>query len=179
MAVSLYMSWWFPDVPVSFWSVGSAAAVVWVNTRAVHNFGSVEYALTVIKVLAIIAFIIIGLSRILGVVGEPIGLYNVTGLPGGFMPHGLAGVWMAVLMALFSFIGLKFVVGTASEAKDPRTAIPVALRTMAARLFLFYLLALFVTVAFQPWTQSGVKVVSNSPMIACWRARAFPVFRAL
>ena len=74
VAVGIYMGWWFPDMPVWMWALGSAATVVWVNTRAVHNFGSVEYWLTVIKVSAIVAFIIVGLSRIAGIVGDPIGL---------------------------------------------------------------------------------------------------------
>ena len=174
VAVGIYMSWWFPDVPVWLWAIGSAAAVLWINTRAVHNFGSVEYWLTVIKVSAIVAFIVVGLSRILGIVGDPIGLHNVTGLAGGFLPNGFLGVWLAVLMALFSFMGLEFVVGTASEAKDPKVAIPAALRTMAARLFLFYILALFIIVAFLPWTESGAKVVTESPFVKMFASAGIP-----
>ncbi len=174
VAVGIYMGWWFPDTPVWMWAIGSAATVVFVNTRAVHNFGSVEYWLTVIKVSAIVAFIIVGLSRIFGVVGDPIGLHNVTGLAGGFLPNGFSGVWFAVLMALFSFMGLEFVVGTASEAKDPRTAIPAALRTMAGRLVLFYILALFIIVAFLPWTESGAKVVTESPFVKMFAGAGIP-----
>ncbi|MBL9064945.1 MAG: amino acid permease [Sphingopyxis sp.] len=174
VAVGIYMTWWYPDTPVWMWAIGSAAVVVWVNTRAVHNFGSVEYWLTVIKVSAIVGFIMVGLSRIFGIVGDPVGLHNVTGLAGGFFPNGFSGVWMAVLMALFSFMGLEFVVGTASEAKDPKTAIPAALRTMAARLFLFYILALFIIVAFLPWTESGAKVVTESPFVKMFASAGIP-----
>lgn len=174
VAVGIYMGWWFPGTPVWLWAIGSAVVVVWVNTRAVHNFGSVEYWLTVIKVSAIVGFILVGLSRIFGIVGDPVGLHNVTGLAGGFMPNGFSGVWMAVLMALFSFMGLEFVVGTASEAKDPKTAIPAALRTMAARLFLFYILALFIIVAFLPWTESGAKVVTESPFVKMFASAGIP-----
>lgn len=174
IAVGLYMRWWFPGTPVWMWALGSAGVVVWVNTRAVHNFGSAEYWLTVIKVSAIVGFILVGLSRIFGVVGDPIGLHNVTGLAGGFLPNGFSGVWLAVLMALFSFMGLEFVVGTASEAKDPKTAIPAALRTMAARLFLFYILALFIIIAFIPWTQSGAKLVTESPFVRMFASAGIP-----
>jgi amino acid transporter, AAT family len=174
VAVGIYMGWWFPDTPVWMWALGSAVCIVWINTRAVHNFGSVEYWLTAIKVSAIVAFIIVGLSRIFGIVGDPIGLHNVVGLPGGFLPNGFSGVWMAVLMALFSFMGLEFVVGTASEAKEPRTAIPAALRTMAGRLFLFYILALFIIVAFLPWTESGAKVVTESPFVKMFASAGIP-----
>jgi AAT family amino acid transporter len=174
VAVGIYMSWWFPGMPVWLWSIGCAGTVVWVNTRAVHNFGSIEYWLTVIKVSAIVGFIIVGLSRIFGIVGDPVGLHNVTGLAGGFLPNGFSGVWMAVLMALFSFMGLEFVVGTASEAKDPRTAIPAALRTMVARLFLFYILALFIVVAFVPWRETGARVVTESPFVKMFASVGIP-----
>lgn len=175
IAVGIYMRWWFPGTPVWMWALGSAGIVVWVNTRAVHNFGTVEYWLTVIKVSAIVGFILVGLSQIFGLTGAaPIGLHNVTGLPGGFLPNGFSGVWMAVLMALFSFMGLEFVVGTASEAKDPKTAIPAALRTMAGRLFLFYILALFIIVAFIPWTESGAKVVTESPFVKMFASAGIP-----
>lgn len=174
VAIGVYMTYWYPEVPVWIWAVSSAACLIWINMRAVGNFGSVEYWLTTIKVSAIVAFIIVGGSRIFGVVGDPIGLGNITGLPGGFMPNGFGGVWMAVLMALFSFMGLEFVVGTASEAEDPKTAIPAALRTMALRLFLFYILALFIITAFVPWTESGAKVVTESPFVKMFASAAIP-----
>ncbi len=127
VAVGIYMSWWYPDTPVWMWAIGSAAVVVWVNTRAVHNFGSVEYWLTVIKVSAIVGFIMVGLSRIFGIVGDPVGLHNVTGLAGGFFPNGFSGVWMAVLTALFFVHGAGVrrrhrQRGEGSENRDPRGA---------------------------------------------------------
>ena len=174
VAVGIYMTWWFPDLPVWIWAVGSAATVVWVNTRAVHNFGSVEYWLTVIKVSAIVAFIIVGLSQLFGIIGDPIGFHNISGLEGGFLPNGVTGVWMAVLMALFSFMGLEFVVGTAAEAEDPQTAIPAALRTMALRLLLFYLFALLIIVSFMPWYEAGAKVVTESPFVKMFALAGIP-----
>lgn len=174
VAIGVYMTFWFPDIPVWIWSIASAISLVWINTRAVTNFANVEYWLTVIKVSAIMAFIVVGGSRVLGLYGEAIGLSNLTGLPGGFMPNGLSGVWMGTLMALFSFMGLEFVVATAGEAKDPRKAIPAALRTMALRLFLFYVLALFIIVAFIPWTESGAKVVTESPFVKMFANAGIP-----
>ena len=82
---------------------------------------------------------------------------------------------VGVLMALFSFMGIEFVVGTASEAEDPKSAIPAALRTMAARLFLFYILALFIIVAFIPWTSAGAKVLTESPFVRMFAGAGIPV----
>ena len=79
----------------------------------------------------------------------------MVGLPGGFMPHGVHGVWMAVIMGVFSFNGIELIAVTSGEAEDPAKVIPAALRSMAFRLFAFYILALGVIVAFVPWTSVG------------------------
>lgn len=81
------------------------------------------------------------------------------------MPHGFSGVWMAVIMAIFSFYGIEVIAVTSGEAKDPVTAIPAALRSMALRLFLFYVLALTIMVTFIPWTEIGSHVVTESPFV--------------
>ncbi len=165
VAGGLYMGYWFPGTPVWMWSVGFAFALVYVNSRSVTNFGSFEYWFALIKVVTIILFIILGLVHIFGLVGEPVGFQNLTGLEGGFMPHGFGGVWMAVIMAIFSFYGIEVIAVTSGEAKDPVKAIPAALRTMALRLFLFYVLALAIMVTFIPWTAIGAHVVTESPFV--------------
>ncbi len=174
IAIGTYMRFWFPEVPVWLSAIGFSGTLIWLNSRPVRNFASVEYWLTVIKVTAIMLFIVVGGSRILGLTGPSTGLHNVIGLPGGFMPNGFGGVWMGVLMALFSFLGLEFVVATAGEAENPREAIPAAPRTMAARLFLFYILALFIILAFMPWTEAGAKVVTQSPFVRMFGAAGIP-----
>jgi L-asparagine transporter-like permease len=169
VAVGLYMKFWFPDTPIWMWSLGFAFALLYVNSRSVKNFGAIEYWFALIKVLAIVGFIILGVCSILGIGFHPIGFHNLTGLPGGFMPNGLKGVWMAVIMGVLSFNGIEVIAVTSGEAKDPKTAIPAALRTMALRLFLFYILALAVVVTFVPWNVVGSKVVTESPFVQVFR----------
>ena len=165
VAAGLYMSFWFPEVPLFLWSVGFAAALVWINARSVANFGTIEYWFALIKVVAIIAFIIFGLTYVLGLGVEPIGFRNLTALPGGFMPNGWGGVWFGLVVALFSFFGGELVAVTSGEAENPEEAIPAALRSLALRLFLFYFLAIGIMVAITPWTQAGATIVTQSPFV--------------
>jgi AAT family amino acid transporter len=165
VAVGLYMSFWFPDVPVWMWSIGFASILLYFNSRSVGNFGTIEYWFAFIKVAAIVVFIIIGASTIFGIGQPATGAANLTGLPGGFLPHGLRGVWMGVIIGIFSFNGIEVIAVTSGETKDPVTAIPAALRTMAFRLFLFYILALAIVVSFVPWTETGAKVITQSPFV--------------
>lgn len=165
VAAGLYMTFWFPGTAVWMWAVGFAAVLMYINSRSVGHFGTIEFWFALIKVTAVVLFIILGAAAILGVGREPIGLHNLTELPGGFMPHGLSGVWMGVIVGIFSFYGIEIVAVTSGEAKDPRNAIPAALRTMAFRLFLFYVASLAIIVAVVPWTATGAKVVSESPFV--------------
>lgn len=174
VAAGTYMGFWFPGVPVWVWSLGFAAGVVFVNSRSVKNFGTFEYWFALIKVTAIIGFIILGGAALFGVGQPAVGFHNLTGLKGGFMPHGLKGVWMGVIIGIFSFIGIELIAVTAAETQDPKTAIPAALRSMALRLGLFYLLALTIVVSFIPWTDVGAKVVAQSPFVRVFAHTGVP-----
>src|SRR6266850_322410 len=165
VASGVYMTFWFPGTQVWLWSLGFAVALLYFNSRSVGNFGSIEYWLALIKVTAIVLFILLGVAAILGIGTRPTGFHNLTGLPGGFMPHGFGGVWMAVIIGVLSFNGIEVIAVTSGETKDPVKTIPAALRTMALRLFLFYILALAIVVTFIPWTQTGATVVTQSPFV--------------
>lgn len=165
VAAGVYMTFWVPDVPVWIWSLGFASILLYVNSRSVSNFGTFEYWFAFIKVTAIVLFIILGIGTIFGIGTEPVGFKNLTGLPGGFMPNGFTGVWMGVLIGIFSFIGIEVIAVTSGETHEPEKAIPAALKTMALRLILFYLLALTIVVSFVPWTESGAQVVEQSPFV--------------
>jgi len=165
VAAGIYMTYWFPAVPVWMWSLAFSVILLYVNARSVSNFGTFEYWFAMIKVTAIVLFIVLGAVHIFGLGVPAVGFHNLTGLPGGFLPHGLAGMWMAVIMGVFSFNGIEVIAVTSGETQDPVKAIPAALRTMLLRLFLFYVLALTIVVSFVPWTETGAKVVEQSPFV--------------
>jgi L-asparagine transporter-like permease len=146
-----------------------------VNSRSVKNFGTFEYWFALIKVTAIVAFVILGAASIFGL-GRPAvgGLRNLTGLPGGFMPHGVRGVWMAVIIGIFSFNGTEVIAVTSGETADPARTIPAALRTMVLRLFLFYVLALAVVVTVVPWMQVGALTFTQSPFVRVFAMSGIP-----
>src|SRR5215469_5433557 len=165
VAAGVYMTFWFPGTPVWLWSVGFAFVLLYFNSRSVHNFGSIEYWFAMIKVVAIVLFIILGASMIFGVGRPPVGFHNLTGLPGGFTPKGFYGVWMAVLVGVLSFNGIEVIAVTSGETRDPVRDIPAALRNMGVRLFLFYILALGIVVTIVPWTATGAQIVTQSPFV--------------
>jgi len=165
VAAGVYMTYWFPDVPVWLWALAFAAVLLWLNCRSVGNFGTIEYWFAFIKVAAIVLFIVLGIGEILRMAHGGDVARNLTQLPGGFAPNGFRGIWLGVIMGVLSFYGIEVIAMTSAEVPNPQTAIPRALRTMALRLFLFYILALGIVVMVLPWTTTGAQVVSQSPFV--------------
>ncbi len=59
-AIAIYCQWWFPGTPKWLWILGFACALLYVNARSVGSFGSFEYWFAMIKVVAIVLFIVLG-----------------------------------------------------------------------------------------------------------------------
>jgi AAT family amino acid transporter len=92
-AVGIYMGLWFPDVPQWIWAVGSLVLMGGLNFIAVRLFGEFEFWFALIKVVAIIAMIAIGLGVIffgIGNGGVALGISNLWA-HGGFFPTGMHG----------------------------------------------------------------------------------------
>jgi L-asparagine transporter-like permease len=174
-AVAIYCQWWFPTTPAWLWIVGLSLALIYVNARSVGSFGEFEYWFAMIKVVAIVLFIVFGVAALVGVGSAPaIGLINFTAHQ-GFFPHGFKGSWMALVFVIFSYLGTEVVAVTAGEAKDPQRAVPKALRSMVGRLIIFYIGAIVVLVGIVPWNQlqPGADVTA-SPFVTVFKLIGIP-----
>jgi amino acid transporter, AAT family len=163
-AVAIYFAFWFPTVPQWLWVVAVSMCLVAVNTLQVGRFGEFEYWFALIKVVAIIVFIVLGMALIIGLGPAPaIGLSNLTA-HGGFLPFGWKGVWLALTLAITSYMGVEVIAVTAGEARDPAKSIPRAMRTIVFRLIVFYVLAIGIMLAMTPWNQTGSDL-TGSPFV--------------
>ena len=174
-AIAIYCQWWLPQTPQWLWILAFTIALFYVNARSVSSFGSFEYWFAMIKVVAIVLFIALGACLIAGFGLRPgAGFSNLTA-HGGFLPMGLLGVWKAIVFVIFSYIGTEVVAVTAGEARDPQTALPRAVRTLAVRLVMFYLAAILVLITIVPWTriQPGAGVVA-SPFVRVFELIGIP-----
>jgi len=163
VAASIYMAYWFPDAPGAVWVLLFALGLLFVNSRAVGRLGAVEYWLVMIKIAAVLVFLVLAALILAGVTDRPSpGLSHLTG-HGGFAPFGLAGVWLGCCFVIYSFIGVEIVGVTSGEAADPGRTIPVAMRRMVLGLSAIYIITITVLVALTPWNQLGV---GESPFVS-------------
>lgn len=170
-AVALYMHFWFPAPPGWLWIVGFSALLITVNALSVNVFGAVEYWFSAIKVAAIVIFIALaGYMLLRAPATAGIGFHNYLA-GGGPFPHGLWGVWVAVIMAVFSYLSIEMIAVAAGEAAHPQVAVVRAFRSTMLRLVLFYLLTLTLVLAIVPWTAAGI---DESPFVKVMRALGVP-----
>ena len=105
-----------------------------------------------------------------------VGLRNLTDGPGGFLPNGWRGVWLALTLVITSYMGVEVIAVTAGEAEHPERSIPRAMRTMVARLIVFYVLAVSVMLMMTPWqriAESGGSL-TGSPFVRTFAAIGIP-----
>src|SRR5205807_2284362 len=184
-AAGIYISYWLPHVPQWIWVVVVSAALVALNSMQVNRLGEFEYWFAMIKVTAIVAFILVGVSlifnlRIFGLGfsglggGHAIGLANLT-QHGGFLPNGWKGVWLSLTITVTSYMGVEIIAVTAGEAQRPEVTIPRAMRNIVYRLIVFYVLAIAIMVAMVPWNQAGgSSTLSGSPFVTAFATAHIP-----
>ena len=179
-AAGIYISFWLPNVPQWIWVVLVSAALVALNSMQVNRLGEFEYWFAMIKVAAIVAFIIVGLSLIVGVgPRHAIGVANLT-RHGGFFPTGWKGVWLSLTITVTSYMGVEIIAVTAGEAQHPEVTIPHAMRNIVWRLILFYVLAIAIMVTMVPWNQtSSSSTLSGSPFVTAFAAAHIPFAAAI
>jgi L-asparagine transporter-like permease len=171
VAVSIYMSYWFPKVPGALWVLAFALLLVYANSRAVGRLGLIESWLVMIKVVAVALFAGLAVLILCGLTGGPmIGLRNLTD-QGGFLPFGAKGVWLGCCFVIYSFIGVEIVGVTSGEATDPARTIPAAMRRMVLGLSAIYIVTIALLAALTPWNQFGV---GESPFVKVLRTVGIP-----
>lgn len=152
-AVGLYTQYWLPEVPQ--WVPGLIALVILLimNLATVKLFGEMEFWFALIKVIAILALIVIGIFMIIKGISTDAGASSFTNLwsHGGMFPNGLNGFILSFQMVVFAFVGIELVGLTAGETEDPEKVIPKAINNIPIRILIFYIGALIVIMSIYPW----------------------------
>ncbi|MED3718104.1 amino acid permease [Geobacillus thermodenitrificans] len=161
-AIAVYMRYWFPHTPGILWILLFGGILIYVNATNVHTFATFEYWFSMIKVSAVILFILLGTYVIFGASEQSgIGPANFVN-DGGFLPFGWWGMWVAIFISLFSFLGTEMIAVTSGEAKEPEVAVPKALKATVFRLSTFYVLTLAIMLMIVPWKAAGI---DKSPFV--------------
>ncbi len=171
--VGIYINFWLPAIPTWLSSLVFLIIVTLVNLISVKLYGEFEFWFALVKVVAIIALIVLGILMIftgIGNGGQPTGFSNLW-KNGGFFPHGITGLLFSLVMVMFSFGGVELIGITAGEADDPRKSIPKAINQVVFRILIFYIGALGVMMTIFPWNKLGE---SGSPFVEIFSKIGIP-----
>lgn len=153
IASAILMAYWFPHINPLFWCALFFCLIFSLNILSVRNYGETEFWLSLIKALALIAFIVIGIAVIFGfnTHHKVYGFHNWTIGDGPF--HGSFGnLFEVFLLSGFSFQGTELIGIAAGESKDPHKTIPRAIRQVFWRIVLFYILTMAIISFIIPYT---------------------------
>lgn len=150
-AVGKYVQFWWPEIPTWVSAAAFFVLINLLNLTSVKVFGETEFWFALVKVVAIIGMILLGVFLLVsGTGGEQAAVSNLWS-HGGFFPNGLEGLVMVLAIIMFSFGGLELVGITAAEAEEPKKVIPKAINQVIWRILIFYIGALSVLLMLYPW----------------------------
>ncbi|MEH6943084.1 amino acid permease [Bacillus sp. JJ722] len=130
---------WFPSIPVWVASLVFPILLMSTNVFSVKAYGEFEYWLATIKVVAIIAFLCVGVAMIMGFIpGYESQGFSVITENGGFFSQGFFPVLLSVIFITFSLSGSEVAAIAAGESENPEKNIIRAINAVVWRLLLFF-----------------------------------------
>lgn len=154
IAIAGYCNYWWPDLPTWIPALSTVVLLISINLFTVKAFGEIEFWFALIKILAILSLIALGIILVAKGFVSPEGdqaLISNLWSYGGFFPKGESGLLTGFRTAVFAFVGMEVVGITAAEVKDPETVLPRAINSIPIRILGFYLGTLAVLMMVTPW----------------------------
>ncbi|UXT43346.1 amino acid permease [Agrobacterium tumefaciens] len=159
-AVALYMNFFKQYVPwlagIDQWVFAMTAllVVLAMNMLSVKVFGELEFWFSLIKVLALAIFLVVGIYFV--IFGTPIE-GHVTGFSiitdnGGFFPNGILPAFVIIQGVVFAYASIELIGTAAGETEDPRKVMPRAIRAVVLRLVVFYVGSVLLFSLLLPYT---------------------------
>ena len=165
-AVALYMNffkkYWEPiaNVPQWVFALGALVVVLGLNLLSVKVFGELEFWFALIKVVALVSFLVVGVIFVVfgtPVDGQQVG-FSLIQDNGGWLPNGLLPAILLVQGVVFAYGGVELLGTAAGETEHPAKVIPRAINTVIVRLAVFYVGSVLLLSLLLPYTayQAGI-----------------------
>ena len=140
VAASLTISFW-PNgdhTNPAVWVTIFLGAIICINLFGVRGYGEAEFVLSIVKVTAVIGFILLGIILDIGGGQDPPGSYIGAKYwhdPGAFN-NGFKGLCSVFVTAAFAYSGSELVGLAAAETANPRKSLPSATKQIFWRITL-------------------------------------------
>ncbi|KAI9091466.1 amino acid permease/ SLC12A domain-containing protein [Phlyctochytrium arcticum] len=149
-AAGIIISFWPAStvVPVWAWALMLLAIILAFNMFGGKGYGEAEYWLSLIKIITVLVFILVGILVAAGALGGTTHGFKHWKDPGAFNPaapwhNGFANFASTMLVVGFSYMGTEMVGIAAGESANPTKAVPKAIKSVFWRILLFFLCSIF------------------------------------
>ncbi|KAH8700807.1 putative amino acid permease [Talaromyces proteolyticus] len=166
IALQLLLQYWTDNFPGWAISLIFLFVVIALNVFSVKAYGEAEYWLSLLKVVTIVIFIILGIAVNCGgntshhyIGGE---YWHIGDAP---FVGGIGGFASVFVTASFAYGGTESIAVTAGETKDPSKVLPRVVRNVFWRILLFYILSVLMV---------GLNVPYNYPDLSTKSSRTSP-----
>ncbi|KAF2741318.1 AAT family amino acid transporter [Polyplosphaeria fusca] len=164
VAASITVSYWpgSRDTNPAAWVTIFLVVIISINLFGVRGYGEAEFVFSIIKIVAVIGFIILGI--IIDTGGVPGQSYLGAAYwynPGAFN-NGFKGLCSVFVTAAFSFAGTELVGLCAAETENPRKTLPTAVKQVFWRITLFYMVSLTIVGCLVPFDDPNLIGASSS-----------------
>lgn len=153
MSATLTINYWSDQkINNDAWVAIFLFLIIGINLFGVRGYGEAEFIFSIVKVTAIIGYIVLGVIIDCG--GGTDGSYIGGKLwhhPGAFN-HGFKGLCSVFVNAAFAFGGTELVGLAAAETANPRKSLPTAVKQVFWRITLFYVVSLTLVGLLVPYT---------------------------
>jgi amino acid transporter, AAT family len=172
LAAGSFLQFWIPSAPLWLLSFICAVVIVAINLFQVSYYGETEFWFASIKIIALVAFIILGALLVFGIVPSPVRnpVSNLLG-HGGFFPHGIKGTLNAFLVVMFSYGGAELIGVAVTETKDAERVMPKIIKSTIWRIIIFYIFPILIICSIIPWNQVTGK---DSPFVQVFSFAGLP-----
>jgi len=139
-ALAIFSRFWFPNIPLWVFAVGYALLGLLVLLIGIKVLNSVENILGIIKIAAIVMFIVVALLAIFGLF-ETNPQTEVPNTLNDWFPNGVTGLWASFIYAFYAFGGIEILALMATRLRNPEEA-PKSGKIMLLVLTTIYLLSI-------------------------------------
>ncbi|MER6995967.1 amino acid permease [Streptomyces sp. NPDC000410] len=155
-AAATYAHFWsmFSDIPQWVLALIALAVVLAANLISVKYFGEMEFWFAIIKVAALVIFMLIGIYLVVtshDIGGNTAGLANITD-NGGIFPMGMMPMLLLIQGVVFAYASVELCGVAAGETENPEKIMPKAVNSIMWRVGLFYVGSVILLALLLPYT---------------------------
>jgi L-asparagine permease len=174
-AIALYVRYWSAFRIFPQWSIALTALVVVLvmNLISVKAFGEMEFWASLVKVVSLVIFLIVGTVFLVGryqVDAHSTGP-EMLALHGGLFPTSALQLVIVTSGAVFTYAGVELLGTAGAETENPHKVMPRAINSVLLRIAVFYVGSLIMLGLLLPYTAYSE---GTSPFVSFFSQIGFP-----